>query len=165
MRKTLLPAAMGLVLQIACAPDIGAPFPASFEMAGTDQFKLLVTGNNRYPANTQSGEEQRLRWLGEYLTRNRLCPLGYDIIERKLEHVSMSAKRGAEEQKYRSITYIGRCKTENGGFGPNLRFRANGREGLESALAFRSPFERLSSDRANSLAKSRLADEGQTEPI
>ena len=118
MRKTLLPAAMGLALQIACAPEIGAPFPASFEMAGTDQFKLRVTGNNRYPANTQSGEEERLRWLGDYLARNRLCPLGYDIIERKLEHVSMSAKRGAEEQKYRSINYIGRCKTEPNHVGP-----------------------------------------------
>ena len=114
MRKTLLPAAMGLALQIACAPEIGAPFPASFEMAGTGQFKLLVTGNNRYPANTQSGEEERLRWLGDYLARNRLCPFGYDIIDRKLEHVWMSAKRGSEEQKYRSITYVGRCKTENG---------------------------------------------------
>jgi hypothetical protein len=86
--------------------EIGAPFPASFEMVGADQFKLLVTGNNRYPANTQSGEEERLRWLGDYLARDRLCPLGYDIIERKLERVSMSAKRGAEEQKYRSITYL-----------------------------------------------------------
>ena len=118
MRKTLLPAAMGLALQIACAPEIGAPFPASFEMTGTDQFKLLVTGNNRYPANTQSGEEERLRWLGDYLARNRFCPLGYDIIARKLEHVSMSAKRGAEEQKYRSIIYIGRCKTEPNHVGP-----------------------------------------------
>ena len=142
MRKTLLAAAMGLGLQIACAPEIGAPFPASFEMAGTNQFKLLVTGNNRYPANTQSGEEERLRWLGDYLARNRLCPFGYDIIDRKLEHVWMSAKRGSEEQKYRSITYIGRCKTENGGFGPNLRFRANGREGLESVLALSSPWLR-----------------------
>jgi hypothetical protein len=106
---------MGVAFQIACAPEIGAPFPASFEMVGADQFKLLVTGNDRYPANTQSGEEERLRWLGDYLARNRFCPLGYDIIVRKLEHVSMSgkrSKRGAEEQKYRSITYIGRCKTE-----------------------------------------------------
>jgi hypothetical protein len=118
MRRTLVPVAMGVALQIACASEIGAPFPASFEMAGPGQFKLRVTGNDRYPANTQSGEEERLRWLGDYLARNRRCPLGYDIMVRKLEHVSMSAKRSAEEQKYRSITYIGRCKTEPIHVGP-----------------------------------------------
>ena len=101
---------MLLILLAACSSELGAPFPATFYMKFSDEFEFVAAGTSDYRANTSEGEKGRMDWLSGYLARNHICPFGYDIIDRQPEPVTMSPKANVEEQSYRSITYIGRCR-------------------------------------------------------
>src|ERR1700687_2849324 len=94
-----------------CAPVTGAPFPSTFQMIGPNQFQFIAGGNDDYPANTRTGEQGRIAWLSSYLTQNGFCANGYEIIQRIPEGLVASAKRGVEDQRYRSITYVLGCKS------------------------------------------------------
>lgn len=107
--KTLPSLMIVTALTASCASELGAPFPASFEMTGSNQFRFVASGTWEHPANTRSGEEARLHWLAEFLTKNHLCPAGYDIVDRQRERVPMSFRARIEDQELRQITYVGRC--------------------------------------------------------
>jgi hypothetical protein len=98
-----LVALASVVLFCGCMFETWAPFPSSFAMIGPDQFEFIAGGNVNYPANTKSSEKGRLAWLNYYLEQNRVCPFGYEIVERKPEQLRSSAKSGLDEQRYLSL--------------------------------------------------------------
>jgi hypothetical protein len=100
-----------LVLLAACSPNLGAPFPAYFYTSSSDQFKFVAVGTSDYRANTLEGEKARIAWLEGYLARNNMCPRGYDILSRKKEPPPISVRKNVEEQSFRSIIYVGRCRS------------------------------------------------------
>jgi hypothetical protein len=94
---------------VACASVNDSPFPSSIAFTGSQQFIFVARGTWAFPANTASGERARLDWLNHYLTQKGRCLSGYQIISRTPEHLRLSSKRSVEDQRQRSITYIGQC--------------------------------------------------------
>lgn len=87
-----------IATQCSCASEDGSPFPSRFRVADAYRFEFIAVGTFDYPANTKSGEAERLTWLSGYISQLHICPEGYNITARKLDHLELSTKHGAEEQ-------------------------------------------------------------------
>jgi hypothetical protein len=90
--------------QSGCASPEGAPFPENIRFESPQHFVFVAKGTWIYPANTTPGEDARLSWLTDYLSRSKACPSRYQITQRKPEHQPLSPKASAEDQELRSIT-------------------------------------------------------------
>jgi hypothetical protein len=100
---------MAVLSQSACALLDGAPFPEKMRFNAPGQFVFEAQGTWAYPANTATGERERLSWLDEYLSRSHECVSGHQITQRIPEHLRMSPKKSVEDQQQRWITYMGNC--------------------------------------------------------
>jgi len=97
------------VFLAGCASPDGAPFPERIKFTSPGHFLYVTQGTWDYPANSASGEKERLSWLADYLSRSHACPAGHQIAQRILGYIPMSPKRSVEDQEQRSITYVGNC--------------------------------------------------------
>jgi hypothetical protein len=107
-----------MILLSGCAPE-GAPFPSSFKVTGPGQFEFVARGNWVYPANTASGEAERLTWLRGYISEHQICPSEFTIVERTPERSTESSRLGrkgspkviTDNQLIGSVKYVGRCES------------------------------------------------------
>src|SRR6516225_2982819 len=94
---SLLITGLTMLLLCGCALE-GAPFPSSFNITGPGQFEFDAGGNWFYPANTATGEAERMLWLRGYISRHQICPAGYKIIERTPQPLTGSPRASRDEQ-------------------------------------------------------------------
>jgi hypothetical protein len=86
-----------IILLSGCAPE-GAPFPSSFKVTGPGQFEFVARGNWVYPANTASGEAERMLWLRGHISQHQICVAGYRIIERTPQPRTGSRRASRDKQ-------------------------------------------------------------------
>lgn len=70
-----------------------------------EEFTFRALADSAYPLNEPEGEETRIRWMEEALTRNKLCLNGYVILKRQvlIKHIN---PLGA---KFHDVYYYGKC--------------------------------------------------------
>lgn len=93
-------------LLTSCA-TIDRPHLSSFEPIGASEFRFKARADAMvYREDTTDGEEERMRWLQQYLTDNGICPTGYDIVSRRVVIVAERLMG-----RINDIFYTGRCRT------------------------------------------------------
>lgn len=70
---------------------------------GDQQFKYFAHSTLFNPADSKSGEDDRMLWLQMWLDDNSMCKNGYEILERKEVDVGL-------HKAIKDIYYTGRCK-------------------------------------------------------
>lgn len=83
---------------------IDRPAMTEFEPLAGDRFNYEAIADVVYPVASDAAENIRMDWLRAWLSDNKTCPAGFEIVERKVVLV-----RGALANTHR-IFYRGRCK-------------------------------------------------------
>lgn len=53
-----------------------------------------ATTSSLYPADSEAGEAERMRWLAAWLKRLDFCPAGHDVLSReKIDPMEVNARR------------------------------------------------------------------------
>lgn len=75
-----------LVAPILGCKAIDLPMRTQFEPSADGRsFRYVAkTGSLLNTPDSPDAERERLAWLGDYLSENKLCPAGYRISERKV---------------------------------------------------------------------------------
>ena len=76
-------AAIALLLAMtACTSSMDREAHTDFKLLPNGGFEFRATANWVYVADSATAEVTRIAWLEQYLSLNKICPIGYEVTDR-----------------------------------------------------------------------------------